>query len=148
MYEIGNKAIEQIQAGEGLQQWHEHVHLWPSAFSGIQAIVNRITPSHRDTGAAPSMFDLLVSAGTHRNANLRLGDVKANLSYKPGTVVLVCGRVLKHEVADWKLGERICMAHFMRDNVHQRLGLPRPTWVDIEEYRSLMEASFRSRQNI
>lgn len=148
LHDIGRKAVQLLQQGMSLHKWHEHVSLWPSAFSGIQVIVNRVTPSHRDSGAAASMYDLLVSAGTHQSATLRLGDVSANLSYKPGTVVLVCGRVLRHEVANWRQGERICMAHFMRDNVHQRLGFHRPPWVDIEDYRISMELGFRERQSI
>lgn len=147
LYQIGAEAVQKLQKGQGLHTWHENVNLWPSVFSGIQVIVNRVTPSHRDSGAAASMYDLLVSAGTHQSATLGLGDVKANLTYKPGTVVLVCGRVLRHEVANWNLGERICMAHFMRDNVHERLGLPRPPWVNIQHYRDMMASGFQHRQN-
>ncbi|KAG1841840.1 hypothetical protein F4604DRAFT_1939205 [Suillus subluteus] len=37
--------------------------VWPSVFSGIEVIVNRETPYHRDPGASPSVYDLLVSLG-------------------------------------------------------------------------------------
>jgi hypothetical protein len=147
LYQIGTEAVEMLKQGEGLHMWYEDINLWPSVFSGIQAIINRITPSHRDSGAAAPVFDLLVSAGTHQSAAITLGDVEANLSYMPGTVVLVCGRVLRHEVPTWKGGERICIAHFMRDNVHERLGLPRPKWVSMDSYRGMMSSGFLSRQN-
>ena len=146
-YQLGTEAVAQLKQGNCLHSWHDNVDLWHSVFSGIQVIVNRNTPAHRDAGAAAPVFDLLVSAGTHQSAVLTLGDVQAKLSYKPGTLVLLCGRVLKHQVATWKEGERICMAHFMRDNVHDRLEIPRPGWVRMESYRDMMSPGFIHRQN-
>jgi len=145
MFAIGSHAIDLIKEGDCLHAWHEHVNLWPSAFSGIEAIVNRSTPAHRDPGASSSTFDLLVSAGTHTSSSIHIYDVNANLEYQPGTIVLLCGRVLKHEVLSWNGGERICIAHYMWDNVHQRLNLPRPDWVSIDTYRDLMDSAFCSR---
>ena len=142
LYQIGSLAIELLQEGNSLYQWHDNIKLWPSAFSAIQAIVNRSTPSHYDSRASEPVFDLLVSAGTHTEAFIFLGDVQARLSYNPGTVVLVCGRVLRHEVPTWEGGERICIAHYMCDNVHERLGLKRPDWVDIDSYRAMMSPGF------
>ena len=138
LYQIGSLAIELLQEGNSLYQWHDNIKLWPSAFSAIQAIVNRSTPSHCNSGASGPVFDLLVSAGTHTEAFISLGDVQARLSYNPGTVVLVCGRVLRHEVPTWEGGEHICIAHYMCDNVHERLGLKRPDWVAIDSYRAMM----------
>lgn len=127
-------------------EWHDCVGFWPSVFSGIGVIVDRVTPSHRDKGACAQAYDLLLSMGTHRSATLRLSDVQAELSYWPGTIVMVCGRVLRHAVESWEGGDRICCAHYMRDNVHNRLQLPRPNWVDINIYRELMDEGFRARQ--
>jgi Oxygenase domain of the 2OGFeDO superfamily len=146
LYQMGMEATNALKFDNWVHQWYENVYLWISVFSGIQVIVNRSTPPHRDTGAAGPMYDLLFSTGTHESAELRLGDVQANLGYLPGTVVLVCGRVLRHEVSAWDGGERICIAHYMRDNVHNRLGLPRPDWVNIKSYRELMGIGFTSRQ--
>ncbi|KAG2339935.1 hypothetical protein BDR05DRAFT_1002869 [Suillus weaverae] len=42
--------------------------VWPSMFSGIKVIVNRETPHHRDPGASPSVYDLLVSLGQDHQA--------------------------------------------------------------------------------
>jgi len=147
LYQIGAEAMEMLKQGDGLHTWYEDINLWPSVYSGIQAIINRTTPCHRDSGAAAPVFDLLVSAGTHRSAAMTLGDIQAKLSYMPGTIILVCGRVLRHEVPTWKGGERICIAHFMRDNVHERLCLPRPKWVSMDSYRDMMSFQFLSRQN-
>ncbi|KZP27740.1 hypothetical protein FIBSPDRAFT_730442, partial [Athelia psychrophila] len=45
---------------------------WPSVWSGIALIVNRETPYHCDTGGSISMYDLLVSAGTHQAACIEI----------------------------------------------------------------------------
>lgn len=145
LYQIGTEAIRRLKYEDAVS-WHPNLALWPSIFSGIGIIVNRVTPAHRDRGACSPVYDLLASLGTHSNARLSLPDVHAQLSYKPGTIVLVCGRVLRHEVTSWEGGDRVCWAHYMRDNVHNRLELPRPDWVNIEAYNNLMESGFRARQ--
>jgi hypothetical protein len=101
---------------------------------------------HRDAQAAPPDYDFLVSAGTHTGAWLELPDVKTKLSYDPCTVVAICGRVLRHAVHDWADGERLCIAHFMRDAVHDRLHIPRPDWVTNKQYLGMMADSFVTRQ--
>jgi hypothetical protein len=148
LYSIGMDAIKKIHGGEALASWHDNVKLWLSAFSGIQVISNRVTPPHRDSKAAPAVFDLLVSAGTHKKAHLTLHDIKTELMYKPGTVVAICGKVLLHEVKSWEGGERICIAHFIRDAVHSRLGLPRPDWVTRKRYVDMMHSDFRVRHKL
>ena len=75
-------------------------------------------------------------------------DLMAQLLYKPGTVTAVSGKVLRHAVYSWKGGERICIAHFTRDLIHNRLGLPRPDWVKIHKYIDMMEEDFVHRQNL
>jgi hypothetical protein len=148
LYQIGMAATAALQHDNWVHDWYENMNLWISAFSGMQVIVNRLTPSHRDIGGSAAMYNLLVSTGTHESSHITLRDVQASMRYLPGTVVLVCGRVLRHEVTTWSGGERICIAHYMCDNVHNRLGLPRPDWVDIEEYTTLMEIGFQSRQGL
>jgi hypothetical protein len=36
------------------------------------------------------------------------------------------GKVLTHSVGPWKTGERFVIAHFMKDKVHDRVGVSRP----------------------
>jgi len=141
LYRIGMEAMRKLKY-EWAGPWHDNVALWPSVFSGIGVIVNWVTPSHRDRGASAPAYDLLVSMGTHTSARLNLADVQAELSYQPGTIVLLCGRVLHHEVQTWEGGDRICWAHYIRDNVHNRLELPRPNWVDVNTYYALMDGAF------
>jgi hypothetical protein len=145
LYTLGADAVRKLQSGQGLNQWRESILEWNSVFSGMQVISNRVTPPHRDPKAAKTMYDILVSAGTHKDAVLCLHDIDTKLHYAPCTVVAVCGRVLLHEVPDWGEGERICVTHYMRDAVHNRLGVPRPAWVSIQSYIVLMDPAFAGR---
>ncbi|KAG1771915.1 hypothetical protein EV702DRAFT_976995, partial [Suillus placidus] len=99
---------------------------WPSIFSGLEIIANRVTFSHRDGGGSPSLLDLLVSLGRNHDATLALADLNAELDYSPGTMVYISGRVLEHSVGPWLNGEQFVIAHFMKDAVHNRVGVPRP----------------------
>ncbi|KAG2084905.1 hypothetical protein BD769DRAFT_1374620, partial [Suillus cothurnatus] len=101
---------------------------WPSVFSGLEIIVNRITLSHRDGGGSPTLYDLLISLGVGHAATIKLADVQAELDYFPGTMLYISGRVLEHSVGPWDNGERFVIAHFMKDKVHDRLGVPRPAF--------------------
>ncbi|KIK33205.1 hypothetical protein CY34DRAFT_100019, partial [Suillus luteus UH-Slu-Lm8-n1] len=103
-----------------------HPVVWPSEFSGIKVIVNRETPHHRDPGASPSFYDLLVSLGKGHQAILDLPDLGTELRYTPGTMIYICGKVLEHGVPRWGDGERIVIAHFVKDKVHDRQSIPRP----------------------
>ncbi|KIJ14150.1 hypothetical protein PAXINDRAFT_79769, partial [Paxillus involutus ATCC 200175] len=100
---------------------------WHSPFSGIDLIANRLTPGHRDAGGAATFYDLLVSLGEGHQATLHIEDVKAELAYKPGTGVFITGRILEHAIPRWEGGERVALAYYMKDKVHDKLGVPRPT---------------------
>ncbi|KAG2127184.1 uncharacterized protein EDB93DRAFT_1096644 [Suillus bovinus] len=103
--------------------------VWPSVFSGIEVIVNRETPHHQDPGASPPFYDLLVSLGQTNQAILDLPDLGAQLGYPPGTMVYIAGKVLEHGVPGWGDGERIVIAHFIKDKVHDKQGIPRPSFL-------------------
>ncbi|KAI6126956.1 hypothetical protein F5141DRAFT_1060598 [Pisolithus sp. B1] len=71
---------------------------WPSIYLGIDVIVNQETPPHLDQVSAPSLLDLV-----------------------PGTMIYLAGKLLTHSVPKWETGERIALAHHMKDAVHSRL---------------------------
>ena len=148
LYLSGYDAISQLKSPDiNLNvNTHAHVHSWNSVFSGISVITNRITPKHLDTGGDSTGYDLLLSCGTHRKAYLHLDDVKARLSYSPGTVDMVCGRILNHSLPDWSGGERICVAHWMRCEVHDRLEVFKAGWSWHSRFTHLMDTEFVEEQ--
>jgi hypothetical protein len=105
LYEAGRQAIERVQFGQDMNCTHGNVALWPSVFTGMQMIANGTTPPHCDRGGAPTYSDLLLSAGTHVKAELCLPEFEIKLSYAPGTIVELCGKVFIHEVDDWEGGK-------------------------------------------
>jgi hypothetical protein len=144
-YLIGSKAIRRIKKDEQLDKKRPNVLNWPSSFSGFQVIVNRTTPQHRDSKSDAADYDLLVSAGRHHSAWLSLNDINTRLSYQPGTVVLLCGRVLLHGVDDWEGKDRVCIAHYVRKAIHRRLRLPTHNWVEMENYLPYISSQYKTR---
>lgn len=104
--------------------------LWYSLFNGVQVISNRKTPVHRDSGTSSSWMDLLVTVGPYTTATFALPGVGVKLQYGSGTVIGVCGRLLRHGVEDVD-GERICVAYYMKTNVQARLQVPPAGWSHI-----------------
>ena len=145
LYWKGFEVVDRLLHGNFLSKHHQVTHHWISLFSAWQVISNRITPAHRDMGAAPMVYDLLTCAGTYKCSLFYVHDLGARFHYTPGSVVAICGRVLLHEVKDWQGGDRICIAHYMRDSVHDRVRVSRPSWpVMDEKYHSLMTPQFRA----
>ena len=98
---------------------------WPSIYSAVDIIINQETPPHLDGTAAPSLLDLVVSLGSH-DAVFQILDLGAVLAYPPGTMIFLAGKILEHHVPKWGKGERIALAHYMKDAVHNRSQVERP----------------------
>jgi len=58
---------------------------------------------------------------------LDLLELGGHMFYMARDVVAVCGKQFLHEVGDWLGGERVCVSHYMKDNVHERLEIHCPT---------------------
>lgn len=130
LFEVGSSAMSKVlQEVTSLKRLKSTaVSGWPSIFSGLEVIVNRVTLSHRDPGGSATLQDMLVSLGTGHTAKITLPDVRAELDYFPGTMLFISGLVLEHAVGPWDGGERFVIAHFMKDKVHDRMGVPRPAY--------------------
>ena len=89
-------------------------------------------------GGSPTCYDFLLISGTHKQSRLDLPELGTSLSYGPGTLVAVSGKVLLHRVKWWERGERVCIAHFTKDAVHARLGLERPQWPRQQTYLQML----------
>jgi hypothetical protein len=105
----------------------EVLQMWTCIFHGVQVISNREAPLHRDGNSNPEWYDLLATVGPYEGAVLELPGVGLRLVYSPGTVVGLGGKVLQHGISGFE-GERVCVAYYMRANVHERLGLQSSGW--------------------
>lgn len=100
---------------------------WYSLFNGVQIISNRETPIHRDNGTELPWLDMLTTLGPYRQAKFHLPGAGVTLQYLSGTVIGLCGRLLRHGVSDID-GERICVAYYMRSNVQRRVDTKPAQW--------------------
>jgi hypothetical protein len=142
LYEAGKTAVDSLKEQH---KHHKNVLRWPSVFGGLGLISNRITPDHRDVGGCFPWYDILVAAGDYTEAFLDMPDLRTRFAYTPGTVVAVCGKLLRHGVCEWRGGERLCYAHYQRGNVMDRLRQERPCWVKYQSYMKMMSHNFSRR---
>lgn len=146
LFSAGCQSVNSIKGDQrsknGDKDFIDNVEAWPSVFSGITVISNRITEHHTDRGAYDPAYDLLLSAGNHFGCDLEVLELGAFFSYPPGTAVAICGRFLQHGVTKWDGGHRLCYAHYLKDKVHDRNGVMRAGWQDISFYGESMLPRF------
>ena len=95
------------------EQVHKAEHLpkilgmWNAPFNVMTLMSNWLTPFHRDNGAAPEWYDLLVPLGHYSNGRIEMPGIGCRFGYNPGTVVGITGRILIHGAVC--LGNRVCV---------------------------------------
>ena len=107
--------------------------LWAIPFTGYSIISNRSSPVHRDS-SRPEAYDLLATVGSYHSGKMKLPGLGLILDYNPRTVVALLGRIVLHEVPE-VVGNRVCLAYYMRDSVHERVQVPVPGWMNISKYQ-------------
>lgn len=137
MYRAGRASLQQLRVqtdeikdGADVQPIIEK---WASVFNGVSVIINRQTPFHRDNNSRAEWYDMLATIGTFQDPIMELPGIGRRFAYNSGTVVGISGRCLQHGVSESQ-GERLCLAYYMRDNVHERLGIPVATWMNVDKY--------------
>jgi len=109
-----------------VEQLKTPLQTWPTIYPGMDIIANRLTPEHCDKGGALTYYDHLISFGQDHDAQLLLHNFYTEFAYQSETSVLFPGKVLAHSVLKWSNGERLVIAHYAKDDVQDRLGVPRP----------------------
>jgi len=69
--------------------------------------------------------------GKYRAAEFAVPGLGLRLWYRPGTVISLLGRVVRHGAAAF--GGRLCFAQYLRENVINELQIPHPDWVYIQD---------------
>lgn len=146
LYDAGSSVIAQLHTGLPLSWTVPVVQEWQSVFSAVGLIANRKTLPHKDPGGWPQAYDLLGSFGAHSDARLVVDDVGCAFDYNPGTMVGICGRVLQHSCTDWTGHDRVCLAHYVKQSIFDRLKVPTSSWVPFTDYKHLMDPGYVSRQ--
>jgi hypothetical protein len=55
-------------------------------------------------------------------------------------MVYILGKVLEYGILGWGDGERIVMAHFVKDKVHDKQDIPRPTFQTKQDFLNQVRA--------
>jgi hypothetical protein len=122
-YLMGRSAIEKMGEREPLIAV---LAIWISVFNAVQILSNRETPRHRDR-SSPPWYDILTTVGPYQSAMFELPGVGLRFPYNSGTIISLCGRILRHGVSEAD-GDRVCLAYYMRENVQRRLGSTFAGW--------------------
>jgi hypothetical protein len=141
LYKLGIQALERLLNNPTVckepAELVKILQLWYSPFSAVSVISNRSTPLHRDIGGRPQWLDLLIAVGEYKHGRFELPGIGLTLKYDPGTAVAFSGKIFRHGAHC--VGDRACIAFYMRDNVLDRLGLPVGKWLQGSQYRALRE---------
>jgi hypothetical protein len=125
LYKSGQQTMTRLRQHPDL---HSALKLWPSVFNAVTVLSNRETPYHRDNYSRPQWYDILTTVGPYQSAMLDFPGIGVRLPYKSGTVVGLSGKILRHGVEHCE-GERVCLAYYMRDKVHERMGVEAAQWM-------------------
>ena len=132
MFKMGIEAMTKMGSRPDLA---DVLSLWYSIFNGVQVISNREAPVHRDHSTRWEWYDLLATVGPYDTTFFALPGVGIRFLYGSGTVIGICGRVLRHGVSEAD-GERISLAYYMRENVQRRLETRYAGWNNWDSYRN------------
>ena len=124
LYEAHSKAAASLLNEPKSEDWP--FLTWPFIYSDVDIIANRSIKRHRIRDGADTFYDHLLSLGEGHNAQLHITNLQAEFEYQPGTSVLFPGKILAHSVPSWTVGERVVIALYGKDDVHNWLQLEKP----------------------
>jgi Oxygenase domain of the 2OGFeDO superfamily len=143
LYKAGIEAFDQLAHDHSKVQEHDEylqlLQYWTTPFSGMSIISNRETPIHQDVQTRDSWYDVLLTVGDYSNGRVELPTFGVRLQYDPGTIVALSGKVVPHGVPKCD-GNRVCLAYFMRKNVHERAGVHAASWMTADRYNGILES--------
>ncbi|KAJ7692284.1 hypothetical protein B0H17DRAFT_1061709 [Mycena rosella] len=85
----------------------------PLVMEGREIMYNRQTPLHPDKSDHKRGWAVLVVVSPFTGSALHILCLNLRMSYTNGTMIMIRGKVLPHEVEAFSNGQHICIAHFM-----------------------------------
>jgi hypothetical protein len=137
-FETGTRCISEIRQSEKVgkrENLEELLQDWTAPYTTVSLMSNRDTPLHRDVGGSYSVMDMLVSVGRYDKGVFTVPGLGCQFWYCSGTVIGLHGRVVQHGASS--IGERLCFAQYLRENVLGKLGISDPQWVNIRDLETM-----------
>ncbi|TFY54799.1 hypothetical protein EVJ58_g8649 [Rhodofomes roseus] len=119
---------------EGLKNVFTH---WPSCFSAVQVISNRVSPVHLDVGASYGSFDVLATVGKFSGGHIQFPTLSIDVDQRAGSVVAFAAHLLPHSVAEFE-GDRVSFAWFLKDAVGSWAGMEPVPWCKTEDVNNVL----------
>lgn len=142
LYQAGEDALHKLREAPEFMKHRRWARAWTSVYTGVSVIANRACVPHRDPGGRADWFDMIVTLGKYREATMRWPDLAVSLDYPPGTVVFLAVKLIRHQVLHTVGGERLCHVWFMRDLVHERLGIQSTAWAEYRRGYEFLHTGF------
>jgi hypothetical protein len=90
---------------------------------GREFLYNRLSELHTD-GLDPQLgWAILIALGDFKGGHVHLPQLGLRVRLQPGDVVLIRGRVVKHEIEEWTDGQRISVPHFTHTSLWSQYGM-------------------------
>jgi hypothetical protein len=98
----------------------------PLQMEGRELMYNRQTPLHPDKSDHKNGWAVLVVVGPFKGGELYIPCLDLRMRYTDGTMIMVRGKILPHEVEAFSDGQRITIAHFTHRSMWAECGM-KPT---------------------
>ncbi|KIM34639.1 hypothetical protein M413DRAFT_144266 [Hebeloma cylindrosporum] len=142
LYDLGIAALQKLHDDPAwckeAKELTRILAIWHSPFSGASVISNRSTPLHRDTGGRAQWLEFLLALGEYEHGRFEVPGLGLTLKYNSGTGLAFSGKIFRHGAEC--VGNRACIAFYMRDNVLDRLSIPVGTWLNASHYEQMQQA--------
>lgn len=95
----------------------------PLNMEGRELIFNRQTPLHPDRSDHWESWACIMAIGPFKGGPLHIPSIGLRMEYWDGTMILLRGKILKHEVEAFSGGQRISIAHFTHRSFWKSCGV-------------------------
>lgn len=137
LYQAGHRAFLEVEKHPGTVKEGDAMldilKFLTTLFSAYSIISNHMMPFHHYNYSQPQPYDIMAIVGCYPGACLVFGNLDLEMQYDSGTMIALLGKLLRHGVTPSD-GNRVCIAFYMRDNVHERMGVESPGWMTVSRY--------------
>ena len=109
------------------------MQLWTTPFSENGLISNCNTPLHWVNNSQGPWYDCLMTIREYEiGGRLVLKNLGLELDYSSGTMVFLSGKLVQHGISGINENQ-VCIAQYMRDNVHERMQVRLADWPTVSK---------------